>query len=869
MRNKKHLVYLFAAITFPLTGQYVFEFEQELHPGWLQLPAGRWECTAVNTISGEGSLHHAWDNPAQGVDLIARNLEYPDLSDTLEVAFRVRHGYPPSSGNNWQLFLLAGNYHGLDENSGNNTAMVFGVNFSGYDDHLKLWQLLDGNAIVILDTGLDYQEQIGTSGEPLFRVTRFPGGNWEVAWHLHGERDSLRLLGEGVEIEKKTGKYLGLRYSYSPAQDRKLWVDDLSVKGSFHRDTVPPRVAGLRVLKLDGLEVTYSEPVSPSGPDRYNWNGMSPDSLLLSGAIHRLFFREPFPNRITQALHISGLLDLEGNRMVDTLVYYRQDLAAFGDVVINEILTDPDPSVYLPPCEFVELYNRYVSPIDLNGWRLEVNNRVYEMRGSLIQPQGYAVLTHPDCDGKYGDAVQEGALTSSTALVNGGASIRLLDPFGRLIHCVEYEEMIRYGHQKTDGGWSLERADPDNLCGGAENWDISIDDRGGTPGGENSQRYSIPDYSPPYAVGLGVPSGDRISLVFDEYILVQPGDQSRFLLDNIPFTHAASRTTYAGKELLLDLAHPTESGRLYHLVLEDVSDCAGNVAPEQEITFRLPDPPAPGMPVINEIMYDPIVGGSEYIEIYNQGENHFDLYDLQLEIREPGSITGSSVPVMETSRLLFPKQYVVLCRDEWVLRDAWMPGREVMVIGLENWKKLPGSGACIRLTDRSGKPVDQVCYHDSMHHDQLQITTGVSLERIDPDCAAGPQCWTSAAASVHHGTPGTRNSQAMAVEGRRQALKLTPKVFSPDGDGQDDLLLITLDTRVAGGVLDLYVTDLSGNFIRQIVTRGLAGTGDQFYWDGEDAHGRLVHPGIYVVHQRVFSNMDRRIQREACAVVYR
>jgi len=869
MGNRKHLVYLFAGITFSLSGQSVFDFERDSLSGWLQVPEGRWERSAANAISGAGSLHHAWDNPTPDVDLIARDLQYPDLSDTVSFGFRVRHGYPPSSGNNWQLFLLAGEYNAFDEKTSNNSAFIFGVNYSGSDDHLKLWQLLDGNALVILDTGLDYQEQIGTSGEPLFRITRLPSGRWEVAWQLHGDPDALQILGEGVEIEKQNGKYLGFLYSYSSAQDRKLWLDDISVRGRFYRDTLAPRVARLRILGLDGLEIQYNEPVSMETPGRYRWNGMAPDSLYLSPGLHRLFFTAPFPNRVTQALHVSGMNDPEGNTMDDTLVAFRLDLAAFGDVVINEVMTDPEPAVYLPPCEFVELYNRYVAPVAINGWQLEVNGRAYELTGASIQPGGFVVLTHTSCYGMYGNVAQQSALTSATALVNGGASIRLLDQYGRLIHCLDYEEMKRYGEAKTEGGWSLERADPDNLCGGSENWHISVSAKGGTPGEVNSHRFRVPDFSPPRLVGVGIPANDQISVVFDEHILIQQGDQPRFLLEEIPVIQSAGNTTYAGREVLLNLAHPPDSLTLFTLTLENISDCAGNVARDQAISLKRPSFPAPGMPVINEIMYDPAFGGSDYIELYNQGERYFDLYDLQLEIRESGSVTGNTVAFMEESRLLFPGQYVVLCRHDWLLRDEWLPGDEAIVIGLDGWRKLPAGGACIRLTDRSGNSVDQVCYHDSMHHDQLQITNGVSLERIDPDCTAGPQCWTSAAASENYGTPGSRNSQAMTAEVPGPSLEVSPKVFSPDGDGVDDVLLISAGSSAAGGIIDLYVTDLSGNFICQIISRGISGAGDHFYWDGEDRQGRRVLPGIYVIHQRSVSNTGSSIQREACAVVYR
>jgi hypothetical protein len=113
------------------------------------------------------------------------------------------------------------------------------------------------------------------------------------------------------------------------------------------------------------------------------------------------------------------------------------------------------------------------------------------------------------------------------------------------------------------------------------------------------------------------------------------------------------------------------------------------------------------------------------------------------------------------------------------------------------------------------------------------------------------------------------NSQAKAVKETGPALELSPKVFSPNGDGVDDILLIFAGSRAAGGIVDVYVTDLSGNIIRQIITRGISGTGDHFFWDGEDQQGRMVLPGIYVIHQRSVSNTGSRMQREACAVIYR
>jgi hypothetical protein len=40
------------------------------------------------------------------------------------------------------------------------------------------------------------------------------------------------------------------------------------------------------------------------------------------------------------------------------------------DLIITEIMADPDPSNGLPVTEFVEIYNRSQVPINLSGWIL-------------------------------------------------------------------------------------------------------------------------------------------------------------------------------------------------------------------------------------------------------------------------------------------------------------------------------------------------------------------------------------------------------------------------------------------------------------------------------------------------------------------
>ena len=613
----KHLLYLFAGITFSLSGQITtgqttavqiapgktmpaqtttgpsnWNFEADSLGGWQQVPEDRWEVSGAAPLSGLASLHHSYDNPGSGVDVIGRSLEYPDLSEPLSIEFRIRHGYAPSSNNNWQLFFLSTGMEGFTDPSSLVSGMIFGVNFTGHDDHLKLWQLVEGNEIVILDTGLDYQEHIGTQGTPVFRLTRDPGGRWKISWYSGEATDSLVVLGEGREVEQVKGKYAGFRYAYTSAQDRKLWLGDIRVDGIFFRDTSPPAILSVKTIGLNGLGIRYDEEVTEPVWQSYLWKEMLPDSVSVASSMHRVFFRKEFPNRETQELHVSGITDREGNVMPDTVIFFRQDLASFGDVVINELMTDPDPPVYLPGCEYVELLNRYDQPIRLAGWTLSINSRSYDLQPVDLPPHEYLVLTYTGCDGRFGDVLQQGIITSPAALVNSGAELSLRDAHGRLIHRLDYEEMLRYDVNKSDGGWSLERVDPDHICGGGENWRVSDAWQGGTPGKENSASGRLIDATPPELIAVGIPDTHLVRLTFNEYLYIATdADTSLFRINDLPASLTVEQFPYAGRVIELRSAGPLAADKWYVIELNAISDCAGNIlegATESTLSIKLP-----------------------------------------------------------------------------------------------------------------------------------------------------------------------------------------------------------------------------------------------------------------------------------------
>ena len=152
--------------------------------------------------------------------------------------------------------------------------------------------------------------------------------------------------------------------------------------------------------------------------------------------------------------------------------------AGYTEVVINEIMYNhkdfPAATTNgLPvsnPEEWIELYNRSASPVDLTGWTLSGGISYSFSAGKTIAPGGYLVVakdagtlhtSYPAIDivGNY-----------SGGLGNGDDTIILNDPLGNPANHVHYYGGGRWPESPGGGGPSLELRDPNADNSKGEAW---------------------------------------------------------------------------------------------------------------------------------------------------------------------------------------------------------------------------------------------------------------------------------------------------------------------------------------------------------------------------------------------------------------
>ena len=110
---------------------------------------------------------------------------------------------------------------------------------------------------------------------------------------------------------------------------------------------------------------------------------------------------------------------------------------------------------------------------------------------------------------------------------------------------------------------------------------------------------------------------------------------------------------------------------------------------------------------------------------------------------------------------------------------------------------------------------------------------------------------------------------ALPVGGRLlSGVQVEPRVLTPNGDGTNDELAVTLDvvSVVTPRSLHLRVFDLSGRLVYEEERQAAAGP-QEFGWDGR-ADGSLVAPGHYIVELHIAGDAREQAAHTLLSIVY-
>lgn len=274
--------------------------------------------------------------------------------------------------------------------------------------------------------------------------------------------------------------------------------------------------------------------------------------------------------------------------------------------------------------------------------------------------------------------------------------------------------------------------------------------------------------------------------------------------------------------------------------------------------------------VINEILFNPKPGGSDYVEVYNRSDSSVDISTLFLTNKNSSGNYGVLKKLSDTSRYLLPHAYVVFTEDAARLALDYFVKNPAAVVEVSSLPSYANAEGTVVLLTKQAMVIDEVHYKEDWQFPLLANAEGVALERIDPTGKSNDKAnWRSAASNAGYGTPGYKNSQYKLFQKAILNITITPKIFSPDGDGIDDAATIQYTMPEGGWVANIFIYDASGRQQRHLVKSAVLGTSGKFRWDGLDEKGRRLPVGQYVIYTEIFNLQGKKQQFKNVVVLAR
>lgn len=754
----------------------------------------------------------------------------------------------PSGGNFGVFYLTATN----PDLSTNPDGFYLQLGEAGSLDEVRLMKRSGG---VSTELCASSGTLIASAFEVGVKVIRDNTGTWSLFVDPTGG-SSYTFQNSTIDGENIIGTHLGYTTTYTLSNITKYYFDDVYA-GPEIVDVTPPVLLDVIPVDATHIDLIFDEPLNPTPVSTISNYDIQPflsaTAAVLDGIdpkIIHLTLSAAMVNGETYNAFAFNMEDLNGNVNSSqnlNYIYLVAETPSVGDVIINEFFCDPSPSVGLPEVEFVEVYNRSSKVFNLNGWEISDGSSTGTLSSDYwLSPGEYRIICASASLVDYPSGM---GATSFPSLNNTGDNIVLLDNTGGVIDELTYTLDWYHDPLKEDGGFTIERINPDAICSDENNWRASNASNGGTPNAINSVYDNTPDTELPTLITLIAIAPNQLEIYFSE------GMDSTSLADAIisisPSLTESNRIVGSGypNMLILEFIESFISSQAYTITLQNVSDCSLNTTNLSGV-FALPAIADKGDLVINEILFNPLTGGSDWIELYNNSNKLIDLQGFSIANFDDDTISNHKV--ISDHYLLYPETFVVIGADSQFVINNYAS----TVLGHFVQQSLPtmtNDSSTIYVINADDVIIDVVSYSSDWHFKLLDDDDGKSLERIDYDVPSNEQGnWHTAAEDVGFATPGGQNSQynPAIINGE---LSFTSETVSPDNDGFEDFLQINYELSENGLVGTVSIFDDNGRKIVTVIEQELLGISGTLVWDGITSQGTKASIGVYVLLFETFS----------------
>lgn len=717
------------------------------------------------------------------------------------------------------------------------------------ESNRELW---DDNLSII---GLKNWNALNNNGENIKLINSFNGSLVDsFSYDLTSYQDIDKSRG-GYTLERRD-----FTFDCDPIINWKASVDSLGGSLGYQNsifevieDTIPPNIINIESIDSNKFRLFFDEKVyidSVKNAIKYIVNDVDnyvDKWFFVNNYTLELQINKDLPKGVLVTLVVDNFSDCFDNIVLSKNAnFVIKPKINYQQLLITELMIDYSPINKLPESEYIEVYNNSDNYISIDRCTMLVDEDTVFFNENWIYPREYVILCPSDKVDFFDNlGIKNIGVVGWETLRNDRGEVHLLNEENEVIHQIFYTSDFYKNQSKQDGGWSLEMRDKQSPCLGSDNWQASIDERGGTPSEKNSIDETVIDHKSPKL-------DDVIYLEEEEKMIIQ-------FSESIAVTSSTEIYINEEKIKLETLIEESHSIIISDIVLKNknsflsvnnIVDCSGNIMFESE-EKRILFPVENGQLYLSEILYDPSTVNTDFVELHlSSSMGYFNLKDWSIaNIRDQELI--DEVSLSRYDQFIFDKEYIVFTSDKPTLLNFYpsILSENIYELNLPSFPNEEGGVAILY----KGVIQETFIYSDSYHQAFLKNTEDISLERINFEMSASSKDnWTSAVESKGFATPTFINSRSSKNSSKENdhlldQLSFSSKLITNNGDGIDDFLKIENISSSAIRILRLEIYDVYGKLIYPWLNNYELSSGDFIKWDGVDQYGSIVM-GKYLVY---------------------
>ncbi len=257
--------------------------------------------------------------------------------------------------------------------------------------------------------------------------------------------------------------------------------------------------------------------------------------------------------------------------------------------------------------------------------------------------------------------------------------------------------------------------------------------------------------------------------------------------------------------------------------------------------------------IINEIMFDPELGKTEFIELFNITKDEINIGGWKLIINESDFFEISS-PFLT----LKSGEYFVIASDSLILTYNNLNLNNTKIL-TESTLSLSNVGERVVVVDHWGNLIDSLFYNPKWHNKNIATTKNKSLERISPNIESNEATNWSTSVDKFGATPGAVNSIFAQNTNIPKGISFSPNPFSPDNDGFEDFTIINYSIPFNTAQIRVKIFDDHGRLVRTLLNNKAISQSGSIIFDGLNDVGNPLKIGMYIVFMEVVDNNSAKV----------